>query len=319
MNTERVPLVTPGMQNGIPAECVPEDVLWCEESYRWHAVVSDSSEEWSETTGSCFGENDYSLGHVACYPCVTAGLLYTQEWEKILEVAGIAIEDLDRDLELKMRVIRWLHQINVDISMEWGEYYLIFTHWNNDLEDHPVWEDMGNRLREKEEDWRRTKDQEKLIFCDLDGVLSDFAAGAELVWSRLQTRPIRSNKKWQALANHPNFFGKLPWMIDGKELWNAIGPKNPTILTGVPHGNWAAPQKRHWVRNELGLGVPIITCFSNAKHKHCPRHIPGAILIDDNRDRKDAWEAMGGTFIHHLNSKDTIKRLLTLGVRIDAL
>ena len=41
----------------------------------------------------------------------------------------------------------------------------------------------------------------------------------------------------------------------------------PTILTGLPLGNWAAPQKVDWAAEHFP-GVPIITCMARDKHKH---------------------------------------------------
>lgn len=35
----------------------------------------------------------------------------------------------------------------------------------------------------------------------------------------------------------------LEWMSDGQELWNSIVGLQPTILTGLPMGKWAEPQK----------------------------------------------------------------------------
>lgn len=35
----------------------------------------------------------------------------------------------------------------------------------------------------------------------------------------------------------------LEWMSDGQELWNSIVDLHPTILTGLPMGKWAEPQK----------------------------------------------------------------------------
>ena len=313
-----MPLVTHRMQNGIPAECIPEDVLWCDESNQWLIFDSGEFEEHSESSDLYEGD-PYPTGHVQIYPCPTENILYTREWDKILKVAGFTPEDVEGDLDLRMRLIRSLHQANVECSSRWEGDYQFFTYWNKEMEDHPVWNEMGNRLREKEGVWQTQKGQEKMIFCDLDGVLSDFTTGANLVWDGFREKPVKRKRKWKALERRPKFYEDLPWMQDGLLLWNAIKGRKPTILTGVPYGGWAEPQKRCWVIKELGADVPVITCYSNAKHKYCPADSPGAILIDDNKNRKEAWEAMGGTFIHHTSSKDTIRKLLALGERIDVL
>lgn len=35
----------------------------------------------------------------------------------------------------------------------------------------------------------------------------------------------------------------LEWMTDGRDLWEGIVDLHPTILTGLPMGHWAEPQK----------------------------------------------------------------------------
>lgn|SRR3546814_14527 len=71
-------------------------------------------------------------------------------------------------------------------------------------------------------------------------------------------------------------------IAEAKVLWEAIKPYNPTILTGMPRGNWAAAQKNAWCRAHLGSDVPVITCMSAKKHVHCTH---GSVLIDDREVR----------------------------------
>lgn len=40
----------------------------------------------------------------------------------------------------------------------------------------------------------------------------------------------------------------LDWMPDGRELWDGVAHLQPTILTGLPMGNWAEPQKVSRIR-----------------------------------------------------------------------
>jgi hypothetical protein len=57
----------------------------------------------------------------------------------------------------------------------------------------------------------------------------------------------------------------------------------------------------------------VITCWSSNKH-HESR--PGAVLIDDCLQLKEAWERKGGIFIHHQtgNAEDTLRQLVDLGI-----
>ncbi|CAM9710287.1 unnamed protein product, partial [Hapterophycus canaliculatus] len=103
-------------------------------------------------------------------------------------------------------------------------------------------------------------------------------------------------------------------MEDGRELWNGVSGLRPTILTGLPMGNWAEPQKagrphRKWCKRELGEHVPVITCMSRDKHIYCRA---GNVLIDDRASLAEAWERAGGVFIHHTSASSSLAKLKTL-------
>jgi hypothetical protein len=147
------------------------------------------------------------------------------------------------------------------------------------------------------------------LFCDLDGVLCDFDRGCYAV-TRKSPEQMKPSIMWSQLARHPNFYGTLPWMSDGKDLWEYIKGYRPTVLTGLPMGRWAAPQKLEWCSRELGPEVKVITCMARDKHRHGNA---GDILIDDREKAKEPWEAMGGIFVHHISTAQTIRRLKELG------
>ena len=81
-------------------------------------------------------------------------------------------------------------------------------------------------------------------------------------------------------------------------LFDAVEHLKPTILTGLPIGKWAAPQKIDWAAEHFP-GVPIITCMARDKHKHMQ---PGDVLVDDRENHRAAYEAAGVVFIHHKNA-----------------
>ncbi|MEE2644298.1 MAG: hypothetical protein VYD19_05145 [Myxococcota bacterium] len=155
--------------------------------------------------------------------------------------------------------------------------------------------------------------QSKLrIFLDLDGVLADFDAGVLRVTGRAPHHFQKVNEMWRLLARAESFFAQLPWMQDGQLLWEATRAASPTILTGLPRGNWAAPQKRSWCARELGADVPVITCMSRDKAREAARVLrPGErpLLIDDREAQRDPWEAAGGVFILHRSAKESLQRL----------
>jgi len=144
------------------------------------------------------------------------------------------------------------------------------------------------------------------IFCDLDGVLVDFEAGIKKIFKKLPNE-IPKKVMWATVAKVRGFYANLPWMKDGKELWESIKRFNPIILTAAPKGSWAEKQKREWVNRELGAQVRMIV--STTKYEHCPPSIPPAILIDDRNSHCENWTRAGGNAILHSSATATIGRL----------
>lgn len=149
---------------------------------------------------------------------------------------------------------------------------------------------------------------EPKLFLDCDGVLADFDAGARAL---LGTDPATFMARrgpgefWKRLARTGDFYATLPKMADADELFEAVRHLRPTILTGLPIGKWAAPQKEHWAATHFP-GVPIITCMARDKH----RHMEGAdVLVDDSERHMAAWQAAGGIYILHTSARDSIARL----------
>ena len=153
------------------------------------------------------------------------------------------------------------------------------------------------------------------LFMDLDGVLVDFDRGVERVTGGMpEDQPPRA--MWPRLARTPGFYEHLDWLPDGPELWEYVRPLAPTILTGLPLGQWAVPQKLAWCARELGPEVPVITCMSREKARKAQEATPEAVtpvLVDDRASLREAFEAMGGVFLLHTAAGDTITRLSALG------
>ena len=146
------------------------------------------------------------------------------------------------------------------------------------------------------------------LFLDADGVLADFDEGVRRL---LGVRPKEFIAKhgrstfWKRLAKAPNFYGSLSEMPDARLLFDAVRHLKPTILTGLPVGKWAAPQKVEWAAEHFP-GVPIITCMARDKHKHMK---PGDVLVDDREKHRDAYEAHGVVFVHHKSAEDSLRQL----------
>jgi len=160
---------------------------------------------------------------------------------------------------------------------------------------------------------------ETRLFLDADGVLADFDAGAQRLLGMKPKAFIAKHGRgefWKRLARAKNFYGTLPEMSDARLLFDAVKHLEPTILTGLPLGRWAAPQKVEWAAEHFP-GVPIITCMAADKHKHMK---PGDVLVDDREKHRAAYEAAGVVFVHHKNAEDSLKQLAKIfpSVRVPA-
>ena len=146
------------------------------------------------------------------------------------------------------------------------------------------------------------------LFLDADGVLADFDQGARRLLGMRSKDYVTTHGRaafWKRLAKAKNFYGSLAEMPDARRLFDAVKHLKPTILTGLPLGNWAAPQKVEWAARHFP-GVPIVTCMARDKHKHMHR---GYVLVDDREKHRAAYEEAGVMFIHHKNAEDTLRQL----------
>ena len=161
--------------------------------------------------------------------------------------------------------------------------------------------DIRKILSEK---FKRGTLPDKIIFCDLDGVLADFEQGVK---NRFKKSPdeIKPSLMWGVINKSKTFFESLPWMPKGKELWEAIKQYDPIILTGIPPAGNSEEQKRKWCARELGPDVHVITCATKDKPKFC---IPNSILIDDRTDNLNAWNNAGGKFM--LYDEDFVEKIV---------
>ena len=149
------------------------------------------------------------------------------------------------------------------------------------------------------------------LFLDADGVLADFDRGVRRLLGASAKEYIAKNGRgafWKRLAAAKNFYGTLPEMQDARRLFDAVKHLEPAILTGLPLGRWAAPQKVQWAADHFP-GVPIITCMAADKHKHMH---PGDVLVDDREKHRAAYEEAGVVFVHHKNAEDSLRQLARL-------
>ena len=153
------------------------------------------------------------------------------------------------------------------------------------------------------------------LFLDLDGVLANFNQGIYQITGQFPDQ-LKIRDLWRAAAKADGFFTHLPWMPEGRILWEATRILNPVILTGLPHGNWAESQKREWCARELGSHVPVVTCMAKDKIKYAKRFLDSSevpVLVDDRPKHRAIWEEQGGVFITHTSVSRSLDALVNLG------
>jgi 5'(3')-deoxyribonucleotidase len=155
---------------------------------------------------------------------------------------------------------------------------------------------------------RNSTEAQPSLFLDADGVLADFDLGARRLLGASPKAYIAKHGRvgfWKRLAQAKNFYASLAEMPDARLLFDAVEHLQPTILTGLPVGTWAAPQKVEWAAEHFP-GVPIVTCMACDKHKHMR---PGDVLVDDREKHRAACEEAGVVFIHHKDAEDSLRQL----------
>jgi hypothetical protein len=167
----------------------------------------------------------------------------------------------------------------------------------------------------KEEETEPT--QEYTMFCDMDGVLTDFEKRftslnpEKLSPAQYQTK-YGIEKFWSFIdgENGVKFWVGMQWMKDGKELWEYIKKYNPILLSAPSRNNESRLGKRLWVKNNLP-GVKLVLASADKKQNYSGRN---KVLIDDRKDNIDQWRSQGGIGILHTNTQDTIKQLQAYGI-----
>jgi hypothetical protein len=151
------------------------------------------------------------------------------------------------------------------------------------------------------------------LYLDMDGVLADFDKRALAILgmpSHVFEARHGTPAFWNTLQQSEDFYNSFDLMIDAPFLLDAVEHLKPTILTGLPMGTWAEPQKRAWGKRTVPA-LPMITCRSKDKSLYCS---PGDIIVDDRTEYRHLWEAKGGTWVHHTSAYDSIRQLRELRV-----
>jgi hypothetical protein len=153
--------------------------------------------------------------------------------------------------------------------------------------------------------------QQYQIYCDMDGVLTDFEARFYQILKKVGkkyyskeelegiTRPKHFEKKfgqgefWKLIDEQgEDFWAGMEWMPNGQALWDFISPYNPNILSSPSKDNSSRLGKRMWIRQNLSP-APKEIIFKKAEDKQ-QYAAPNHILIDDKPSNISEWKAKGG-------------------------
>lgn len=145
------------------------------------------------------------------------------------------------------------------------------------------------------------------IYVDMDGVITDFSKQLSDLLGRKINRDwdFGSDPKiWKKIKEDGvSFWLDMPWMPDGKKLWNALKKYKPTILTSPSKDYSSIQGKKKWIKRNIP-GTPYI--IEPHKYKYAESD---AVLIDDMIDNIKKWEDTGGIGILHENANKTLTKL----------
>ena len=155
------------------------------------------------------------------------------------------------------------------------------------------------------------------IYCDMDGVLTDFEKRFEHFTG---VKPKEYENKygtpafWELIDNKigVKFWAGMDWMPEGERLWNYISPYTPSLLTSPSRDNTSRLGKNLWVKYNLNPKPKVIFAYSADKQRYANNN---SILIDDKKSNIEQWISQGGIGIRCKdgNVDQVIKELQELG------
>ena len=158
------------------------------------------------------------------------------------------------------------------------------------------------------------------IYCDMDGVLCDFGSQLRKAtgMSKEKFMAIPSSKnKWQPILEYPNFWSNMPWLGQGRILWNYIQKFNPHILSAYLEKTFdpnCIPGKSAWCRKNLGItGGRVNLVRRRDKQNYAMNAGQPCILIDDYDKNTTQFKAKGGIGITFTSASKAISELKKLG------
>lgn len=152
------------------------------------------------------------------------------------------------------------------------------------------------------------------IYVDMDGVLSDWEAqfkrySGGIPVNTYDTLYGKKNRYKLVNKNSPGYYANMPWMKDGKLLYNFVkGFPDVEILSHAPD-NKSKIGKEEWLTDKDIKFKANLVPNREDKAKFATSN---SVLIDDREDVVNEFINAGGKAILHTNSIDTINQLKEL-------
>ena len=168
------------------------------------------------------------------------------------------------------------------------------------------------------------------IFLDMDGVVTNFEG------SFININSNEKNENWDTFVekygrdkawsivdeNGIEWWSNMPWIEDGKQLWDFVKDFDPTILSRPSRSKESSLGKFEWCKRELHIIQENYTTSAKLKKWSEQSRIiltsnkelfatryENSILIDDTKRNIEKWEEVGGIGILHKSTKQTIEQL----------
>ena len=180
------------------------------------------------------------------------------------------------------------------------------------------------------------------IYCDMDGVLVDFEQGIvdqinkdlqmirqmkdvknlvkikkalaslgrdELIIADMRGKSVTAKPvidyMYGRVGNDADFWANLPWMPNGRELWEFIAPYEPFILTS-PMQKGSEIGKAFWIDSNLSPAPEKVFMSSEKYNWAVSETGEPNVLIDDWSKNIIPWSKKGGIAIQHVNANTAV-------------